>query len=424
MTAACGGGTSQAKSWVPPVAWIGGESLVATAATALGLSATWPALLAYAAGQTIQSTTFCASDPPAMQALTPDDVIGIITGAGPGQFTGPQKLNNIILNGIWSVFCECASQAVPSLPAPPPYPPGGAVINPPGLPQQTQSPCWNTTIAPRYQFANTGCRLIDITQQLLPAAASSPTSVVATGCPAPHGFVIPTGIHNITFSAKATDGNGASFTQVGFWDAAGTSTGGTNILLPAGGGAGLPFNVPVPPNSVGWSAWLSNDTNQPTQVGQFATATIQLAFFCSGQSSGAPLTPCCPPDPNLDAKLQIIIDLANEILQGLPTALSSLSDGTAHTGLTGNGTITLVGKALAIRVNVTSGTPPGGVAPGTPNYYFNMGFITPLIEGTPQRGSRLVFLTQFYSLPQLTDQIGFTLGGGVTCTITELVRGP
>ena len=424
MTAACGGGTSQAKSWVPAVAWIGGESLVATVAAALGLSATWPALLAYAAGQTIASTNFCGSDPPAMQPLTHDDIIGIITGAGPGAFTGPQKLNNIVLNGIWATFCECVSQATPTLPAAPVYPSDGAVVNPTGLPQQTQLPCYQTTIAPRYQFVNTGCQIIDVTQQLLPAAASSPTSTVATGCPAPHGFVIPIGIHNITFSAKATDGNGVSFAQVGFWDASGTSVGGTNIALPAGGGSGAPFNVPIPANAVGWSAWLSNGTNVPTQVGQFATATLQLLFFCSGQSSGAPLTPCCPPDPNLEAKLETIINLVNEVIQGLPTTLTSLADGTAHTGLTGAGTITLAGQALAIRVDVTAGAGPGGVNPGSPNYYFGMGFITPLIEGSPQRGGRVVFTKQFISLPQLTSQISFTLGQNVVVTITELVRGP
>src|SRR5215469_6598685 len=172
MTAACGGAASRARSWVPPAVFISGETLVALVAQTLSVSNVWPALLAYAAAQTIQSTTFCQTDPPPMPTFTADDVIGIITGAGPGQFTGPQKLNNLVLIAAWYTLCECSTVTTPAPPAPPAYPTTGPVVNPPELPTRAQSPCWSATqtyqVAPRV-FP---CDPIFTDPQLLPGPQS------------------------------------------------------------------------------------------------------------------------------------------------------------------------------------------------------------------------------------------------------------
>lgn len=58
--------------------------------------------------------------------------------------------------------------------------------------------------------------------------------------------------------------------------------------------------------------------------------------------------------------------------------------------------------------------------PGTPNYYFSLGFATPFAGGTPLKGQRLVYNHQVFSWPTYTDAIGYTLYPDVNIDLIEL----
>jgi hypothetical protein len=112
------------------------------------------------------------------------------------------------------------------------------------------------------------------------------------------------------------------------------------------------------------------------------------------------------------------------LVSGSATPPHSYADATVHAGLTGAGSFTLHDAALALRMEVTAGIPVDRQYAGNPVYYFDVGHVTPLINGSPLRGERLVYQKQLKLLPSLTDSIGYTFSQGVVVNITELVRGP
>lgn len=91
-----------------------------------------------------------------------------------------------------------------------------------------------------------------------------------------------------------------------------------------------------------------------------------------------------------------------------------------HTGLTGSGTINVTWPDVAIRVSVTSVPPQTPIDVGSPNYYFDLGFVTVSNANGFVKSQRLVFLTQTYTLPAGAGQVGFTLRPGVSIDIVVL----
>jgi len=65
-----------------------------------------------------------------------------------------------------------------------------------------------------------------------------------------------------------------------------------------------------------------------------------------------------------------------------------------------------------------------GEAAGDPTRIFDAGYVTTITAEAPQTTTRLTFGEQLILLPQLTEQIGYSLGAGVVATITEITRGP
>jgi hypothetical protein len=59
------------------------------------------------------------------------------------------------------------------------------------------------------------------------------------------------------------------------------------------------------------------------------------------------------------------------------------------------------------------------ILPGTPTFYWDMGFITPLAFDTPLRGWRLVFERQSFQLQNVTDAISYTLLGNTVVDVVE-----
>lgn len=179
-------------------------------------------------------------------------------------------------------------------------------------------------------------------------------------------------------------------------------------------------NFAVPSNAAFWAIWTNdNVANSP------AVLSGELKFFCSSQPQGSLNTSCCPPDPSLTALLQQLQSMVEAIYQAVGVPLHSYADGTAHTGLSGGGTVTLSEAAIAVRVNLTTDPASLGQAAGDPTFLYDRGFVVPIVNSAPIRNDvRLVYNPQMYLLPELTEQIGYYFHPGVVATVTELTAGP
>lgn len=101
--------------------------------------------------------------------------------------------------------------------------------------------------------------------------------------------------------------------------------------------------------------------------------------------------------------------------------LPSYSSILTHTGLTGDGSLNTQAGVRALRVTVTT-FPPGVLRdPGTPEYFFNLGFVTLNVQQGWVRSARLVFEFQQYEAPAALDSFGWTLRNGTTINVEELV---
>jgi hypothetical protein len=117
--------------------------------------------------------------------------------------------------------------------------------------------------------------------------------------------------------------------------------------------------------------------------------------------------------------------MVKAIYEGMPSSPHSYAEGTVHAGLTGNGSVTFVGDAIAVKVAITADTTGFRISSGDPPFYWSRGYIVPITAEAPvRRPVRLVYNPQQYELPALTDSIGYTLPPGLTISITELTAGP
>jgi hypothetical protein len=60
---------------------------------------------------------------------------------------------------------------------------------------------------------------------------------------------------------------------------------------------------------------------------------------------------------------------------------------------------------------------------GAPNYYFNLGWVTPAALSEPFQQQRAAIDGQVFPLPATATEIFYTLNAGVAITITELIAG-
>lgn len=434
MTAVCGGGTSEAKPGFNQTVIVTG-AIVEGSLVISGLEAIAALISPFLAGTVYDLTTFCNVDPPADPGLTTQDLLDLTNWRDPSRsIPALGKLRTWFESWYWYDVCRCTSTPQPT--APTPSNPGNVVSTNPGLPVSS-SPCWNVT----RQFVtvaspnNTTTENADLSTLMLPNLAPSlPNGTFSPGTPlAVTLYTIPTGARDITFTISSVPDitNSSTFAEafLYFFDSTGlllhvaNSQISETLLEPqliTGGTHPNTAHWPgsVPTNAVYWAVQFSSQNTVST------TITLTLQFSCAAGAS-LDTQPCCPPDPSIDTRLQQIYGLLQSIYQGLPTPVHSYADGTAHAGLSGNGTVTLVGAPLAIRVNITTDSPALGLGAGNPTYLFDRGFIVPVVNNAPIRGeSRLVYNPQMFPLPALTEQIGYSLHPGIVATVTELVAGP
>jgi len=124
-------------------------------------------------------------------------------------------------------------------------------------------------------------------------------------------------------------------------------------------------------------------------------------------------------DMKLDGLAQLVVMLRDHEIP------PSLADGTAHAGLTGNGSVSLT-QALGVRVDITSYPAGHGFTNDTPGRAVPRLGVLQLFDGTSYTDEEQVhYVHQLWFFTQLPEgSLHYSWQPGVTATITELTRGP
>lgn len=424
MTTACGGGASTARPG------FGLSVSVGTGILAAALNNV-PTPLAIALAGAIgvlnyELSTYCTTDPPAMPTLTAQDYVDALDVYNvPANLAAIAKFRDFFGNLFWPTFCECTSGTTPAPPTLPAPPSGLPTVNPPQLTTAPPAyPCWNQTQAYTRPVVS-ATTFVYVGSDLLPTGATQSVTPSETGGPTT-AWVIPSGISNITFSGIGSGTDPGPAAEMDWFNSSGSVIRRDLLSWSSGGSGTRTITSAEPPaGATAWDVWIDSfwgGTGFPQ--GSIWDVSLSVSYFCAGSNPATPLTPCCPPDPSLLNMVQRLIALSESILTSLPTPINSYAEATVHSSLTGNGSFTLADAAIAVKVTLT--TIPGyiGEAAGSPNIFFDAGFVSTITVEAPQTTQRILYADQLIGLPILTEQIGYSLAPGVVATITELVRGP
>ena len=422
MTDRCSGAASRVKSGVP------GEAQVGTSTISAAISAFAPYLMPIAIlieGFSIEMQSMCAGDPPAMPSFDALDMSVVIGGVVNPHFAETsRKVGDLLYNWFWPLYCECVD-GTPPLQVQPPLPPQGANygssvgIRPCSMGGWAgNAPLGNADPPP----SNTG---IDVGYRILPTDGTTRTFTVANSTYVAYRKL--TGVTDAKWTRKSVVPQGTQ-TSVGpniaikQWTDA-------NVLAKT---TLLNQNWDTPTQSgtftIGSSAtWLTAYAGAEPIFGAFDNitdplVTVNLEWYC-GQAPGTQ-SDCCPPDPSIALTLNNLVSIVTDIQNRLGQGESGYVDGYRHSNVRGTGSVILQGDALAVRVETHPPFPPVIILPGTPSYYYDMGFVTPYILQSPLRSTRVTFTNQTVQLPRHTDQLGYTLLNGITVDLVELIAAP
>ena len=348
-------------------------------------------------------TQICVTDPPAMPVFSADDLIALAV-ADPGSqgHVARQKVQDAVTAWLWNQSCQCVTGPQPPPPTAPSLPANAPVVfNPP---PQTGAVCATHpySVVNLSYFHNP----LDFWSPALAVGAMTTVhchivNAIHTS-PGQHmDLVIDFGHPGVSF------GDGAWYVH-------------NNPVLasPIAPGATLDFTLLVPPaaNELRFS-WQTMDNNAGT-----ADITATFDAYCGGQAPGGPTVACCQPDDQTLSTLQQVLAVVN-LIQRQHVPFSSIH-GAAHTGLTGDGAITVAG-ILGVRVDVTTLPSRAGRTAGDPVTLYDMGWI---IVGTADGfGPRQFIASDPFLLEPVAGDvttIGYSIPADVVVTITELVREP
>jgi len=392
MTAICDGGTSAPKAGYAAVVDYS-AGLLTQLLAARGLRWLIPAIPLGLAGP-VELAAFCASDPPAMPTFTVDETVAILTLQFGDDFdSGVGKLRDLILHTIWYEVCECTTGTLDTY-APPSMPTDTPVFQPP-VPADVE-PCYTDAIA--QYIRNVGG----------PSFAGHVTHNALYGLPITLG--------KVTITIGASTGNFNVVVELRQQTLDGATTGHTYSMTR---GVGTTENIiPIDPLFPLWAVYLTGQAGSGERI-----VDVASTFYCDGQVPGGTLTPCCPPDESTQAYLDLILKMVT-LIQRQSTAFGYVY-GTNHTGLTGDGSFSVSGL-IGVSVDVTALAPSYGVAAGTPETLYDLGFVT-LGTADGWSVSRRIDHDGSLVIPPnagLFTEVGYTVSPGVTIDIRELVREP
>lgn len=341
-------------------------------------------------------STFCAADPPAQPSFTSAEANALLNLTLGADFTsGLAKLVTLAENIAWWNLCQCDNHTAVTYPAPSAAP-SGTAVSLQVAPVANGAPCFT------YGPANTGA-------MVAPGGVTS-----AGGCPwSANSATVNATTIVLGFRYNFVSG---PFTAVSFelrW-AASASDCAASIHYKV---QDFPINqdgqwhyytIALDPGAVGVIVQILN------AVTTTDTVDYSSQWYCGGQSGS--VSGCCPTDP-------IVIALLEAILSGLSApGLATpgvLTAGTAHTALSGGGTITAA-NLKGVQVTLTSIPTSLGEVVGSPNVYFDAGWITPFTSEGPEAGSRVKYSTQYFPFDAFAEGFDYFFAPGVIATVTEV----
>lgn len=369
------------------------------------------------AGTTYNLLSICSATAPDMPTLSPQDYVDALNPQSTVAFaTAQAKFRQWFLAQFWCTLCHCNDGQPCAPPATTAPQPGDQN---PGVPDQSATqPCWNLDLSGVMPSGTPTSAVIDITTRFVPVTSSVTVTPGGSGYPAT-AQLIPVGASHLTLGRLCPTVAGATVapaSQIDFYDASGTNVQHTVWI----NGFTSPFfsnTVTIPSTAVSWTVWLQNQNTQAIPY------EMSISFFCNSTGPQNLTSSCCPPDPNVELKLEQIINL----ILSLPTGggggggLTGYTKGTVHTGLTGSSSLT-VSKLAGVQVVITA-QPSTKVEAGNPPYIFDMGWLSILTGDGMIEERRLTRSQQLWlpSLMPLAVSFGYYLNPGVVATITELL---
>lgn len=371
------------------------------------------ALVAVLAAISFDLLNLCSQGDPGDVVLTPTDILTAYHGElGQPSLDALTKVQRWFTHLMFPVWCNCSDGTVP--PPAVASPPPSESPNPNMAPGTTGANCWD---AQSTIVSNTNSQWKF--NELLPDLGDL-AGWPSNGGPPPRKLPLPLPTSMRFITTRNTQGQPSESysATVQFRDTAGAVISSGSIFgttTPAG--VMTTLTGPVPTNAV----YLDLATNSINPATGTYTAFGEVTLYCGTQTPTTPIVPCCPPDPGLDARLTYLTGLVQFLVGNQSAPIDALLDGHVHANLSGSASVLLTSECAAVRVTVHSPLPPLAVNPGTPPYYFSMGFITSYAAGSPLKGWRLVYVNQTFPLATFADQVGYTLPAGVTIDITELL---
>lgn len=358
----------------------------------------------------------CAADPPPDPGLTALDIAEFLNAYDPvHSVPATKRVQDWFFHNFWWDFCQCVGTQV----TPPPITPFPNSTVGTGTPtsQPTQA-CWDTTLSEptlnQFIAANPIFGIV-------PANAVVNVTTAETGIP--NAVIMPSGINNCSaaITANGTLGNSQGVFSINFYNSSGAFVGQSpSILADANHTPGTMIAIPIPTGAASWQPFYG--TNQAVT---FDSLTIELTFFCSGQSPTGVNSSCCPPDPTVQFYLNQILGLSTYISQHLASGAlpPTYTKGAVHAGLTGTGTIPITGL-FGMLVQVTTGIPTSPQLPGVPPYEWSVGWMSVLTPDGMLDEIRLTRQAQVWAsgLFPFANEFGYQLNAGFTATFTELTQ--
>lgn len=399
MTTICGGGTSSAQPGYGEAVY-----MVPSMVGALlnNIPTAWAVPLAgFIGAVTYNLSNFCANDPPAVPTFTAQDVIDLLNPYNPIAYGAAQdKFQDLVGAYTWYQVCKCDSVSTPSPPSPPPAPSGMPSVNPIGVGPSypTGQPCASFQVA--FQLTSGGGHSANQPRVTLPSGSTNAQLTAQ-----PDRTIVGAGVGGWQLNLQC-------------FNSAGTFLGNAVHVEESNAGSSLTMTA----------ALLSGTTATSLVCSNFSmTVDVNIDahydIFCGDPSSGGSVPTPCPTDPFVLGVLEQILALVTIVQrQAVPFAYVA---GTAHSGLTGRGSVAVQGL-LGAKIEVTSfGTNTGEVL-GDPDVLWDAGWINwGNSDGVSPR--QYISNAEMLTLPSLAGQytqLHYSLEPGVTVTITELEREP
>lgn len=339
----------------------------------------------------IDFAAFCALEPPSTSVITTDDIIDLLNPSAISlAYIAGQKIAAWVHLYLWYQYCQCKTpDPAPTVPTAPTAPTPLPVVNPIG-PNPTSPGCdsyTSTALAvPNSQFVNHVNREVPSTAQTYRGRF-----VDAVAGASHNGVQWSVVWYNPQFTSIKTE------TPVNMASGATTS-----------------FSYSVPTGAKYFSASVTAGA-----PGSSDLQHIELTVDCGPSGTTAP--PVVQPAP--DIRIGQILELVTLIQrQAVPFALVG---STSHTGLTGQGELSVQGL-IGVLVTLTTVPSSYGLVDGHPDIRFDVGWIT-WGDSLGWRPTETLRASPHLSMPYAiggATKLGYSFAPGVVATIRELVREP